>query len=266
MAAALVIAVAGGGYAAWRLTKAPAPAPAADGKPSAATAAPVRTPQPPTAAPATPDSQVRNTGAVASGADHPAGSANASTETHPAAKPVGQPTPPVSTPARQSPAVVQSATISPKPPQVTVAPTVTTTPRDTKQLEPTAPPAAAPPRIDPSADVERTEAAHVRETVESYVRAIGDKRMDLLRELFPGMSEEYRRGYEAMFASASDLSTRVSGTPTITVHGTTADAQFAYELEGRDPSRGNFNRHFSLRARLQRTDQRWILTSLEAAP
>lgn len=106
----------------------------------------------------------------------------------------------------------------------------------------------------------------MRETVESYVRAIGDKRMDLLRELFPGMNEEYRRGYEAMFSGASDLSTRISGTPAITVRGTTADAQFAYELEGRDPSRGNFSRHLSLRARLQRTDQRWIFVSLDAAP
>ena len=90
--------------------------------------------------------------------------------------------------------------------------------------------------------------------------------MDLLRELFPGMSDESRRGYEALFAAASDLSTRLTGSPTVAVHGTMADAQFAYDLDGHDPARGNFSRHFSLRAKLQRTDQRWIFLSLDAAP
>jgi hypothetical protein len=80
------------------------------------------------------------------------------------------------------------------------------------------------------------------------------------------MNEEYRRGYEALFSAASDLSTQLSGTPAISVHGATADAQFAYDLEGHDPTRGSFNRHFSLRAKLQRTDQRWIFLSLDAAP
>jgi hypothetical protein len=90
--------------------------------------------------------------------------------------------------------------------------------------------------------------------------------MDVLRQIFPAMNEEYRRGYDALFAAASDLSTQLTGTPTISVHGTTADAQFAYDLEGHDPTRGAFSRHFSLRAKLQRSDQGWIFLSLDAAP
>jgi hypothetical protein len=105
----------------------------------------------------------------------------------------------------------------------------------------------------------------VRETVESYVRAIGGKRMDVLRQIFPGMNEGVRRGFEALFANASDLSTQLVGTPTVTVQGTTADAEFVYEVKGQDPSRGAFSQRPSLRAKLQRTDQGWIFQSVGAA-
>jgi serine/threonine protein kinase len=148
------------------------------------------------------------------------------------------------------------------------APPIATTPRDTKTA---AEPVAAPtplipekPRVDAAAEAERAEAARVRASLEAYVRAIGEKRIDALRQIFPGMNEESRNGFEALFRNVSDLSIQLVGAPTISVHGATADAEFAYDMSGRDPSRGNFSRRTTLHAKLQRTDQGWILISVGA--
>ena len=114
-------------------------------------------------------------------------------------------------------------------------------------------------------DAAEADATRVRETVESYVRAIGAKRLETLQQLFPSMSPQTRSGYEALFNSVSDLSTQLAGSPTITPHGTTADAEFGYDMRYRDPSRGNVNQHFTIGAKLQRTEQGWIILSLGAA-
>jgi hypothetical protein len=140
-----------------------------------------------------------------------------------------------------------------------------------QEVKPAAPAASPPvtleskPRVDP-AETERVEAVHARESVEFYVNAIGAKRMDLLQEIFPSMNESSRNGYEALFKNASDLSARLVGTPVITVHGTAADAEFVYDLKGNNPARGNFDQRLRFHAKMQRTEQRWIILSVGAAP
>jgi hypothetical protein len=138
--------------------------------------------------------------------------------------------------------------------------------RDTKPLEVATPPRAPAvsdnkPSVDAAAEA---EVARAREAVESYVRAIGAKRLETLRQIFPGMNQQTRDGYEAFFRNVSDLSTQLVGTPTITLHGSSADAEFVSEMKYRDPSRGNVNQNTTFRARLQRTDQGWIILSLGA--
>jgi hypothetical protein len=171
-------------------------------------------------------------------------------------------------PARPSPFVVQ-APVPAAAGSTAVTPPVNTPPRDTKVAEPVPPPpvvAESRARVDPAVETERVEAGRVRESVESYVNAIGAKRLDLLRQIYPGMNESSRNGYEALFKNASDLSARLVGTPVITVHGTAADAEFVYDLKGHDPARGNFDQRLGVRAKLQRTDERWIFLSLGATP
>ena len=72
--------------------------------------------------------------------------------------------------------------------------------------------------------------------------------------------------YEALFKNASDLSARLVGTPVITVHGTAADAEFVYDLKGNTPARGNFDQRLRFHAKMQRTEQHWIILSVGAAP
>jgi serine/threonine-protein kinase len=257
-----VIVVGGGAFGIWRLTNETTvrrDTGSAASPPTAA--APATVPEAPKSHA---DSQTQGPPSV--GASDGAAPAPRATQPQRGAK--TQPQEASATTARSSTAVVQSATPAPSSSNPVLPPPVSTTPRDTKPMEQAPPPNVVDvkPRVDPTVEAERVEAGHVRESVESYVRAIGTKRMDVLRQIFPAMNEEYRRGYEALFSAASDLSTQLSGTPAISVHGATADAQFAYDLEGHDPTRGSFNRHFSLRAKLQRTDQRWIFLSLDAAP
>ena len=66
--------------------------------------------------------------------------------------------------------------------------------------------------------------------------------------------------------STSDLSARLVGTPVITVHGTAADAEFVYDLKGNNPARGNFDQRLRFHAKMQRTEQHWIILSVGAAP
>jgi hypothetical protein len=137
-------------------------------------------------------------------------------------------------------------------------------PRDTKSVEVApapAPPAGDKARADAAAEAEVTRA---REALESYVRAIGAKRIETLQQLFPSMNQQTRDGYDAFFKNVSDLSTQLIGTPTVTLHGTGADAEFVSEMKYRDPSRGNMSRRTTYRAKLQRTDQGWIILSLGA--
>ena len=259
-AAAAIVVLASGSFAVWRLTRGSA---ASDTGAKTALqpspTAPASTA--PAAAPSPVDSQVLHTPAVAT-------NDRASAPTHPlepprsskAANPQAQPST-----SRQPARVVQSA--APQlPNSVQTAPPVVTAQRD-RAVEAPPPPVVleSKPRVDAAAEAERAEVPRVRDAVESYVRAIGAKQMDLLRQIFPGMSSEYRNGYDALFRSVSDLSAQLTSAPVITVHGTTADAQFAYDLTGSDPSRGHFTQHASMRVKLQRTDQRWIFVALESA-
>ena len=259
VAAAAIVVIGGGAFAAWRLTsgRAPSPEPSAPSTPTAVvppSAAPQRVVTPPV------DSQTRNAPSVAAN-----GRTTAPTHTAEPPRSTKAVTDRGRAPGQQpSSAVVQAATPSPVPSTVT-APPVSTTARDTKPVE-TAPPAQveSKPRVDVAAEAERAEAGRVRDAVESYVRAIGAKQMDVLLQIFPGMSGAYRSGYGAMFRDVSDLSTQLATPPTITVHGATADAQFAYDLSGNDPNRGHFTQHATMRVKLQRTEQRWVFVSLEA--
>ena len=252
---AAVVLLAGGGFTAWRLTRKPLPlAPASTARPVAATptGAAHQTPAAPQV-----DSQATNSEVAA-----------APQRTTPPPRGAGA-TPASKTRQDQSsvakqPAVVQSAAPSASPTPIPAAPPVTTTAAGTANASPPSP-VDTKPRVDVAAEAERAEAGRVRDAVEAYVRAIGAKQMDMLREIFPGMSAEYRNGYDAMFRTVSDLSTQLTTPPTIAVHGATADAQFAYDLTGSDPNRGHFTQHAVMRVKLQRTDQRWIFVALEPA-
>jgi hypothetical protein len=149
-----------------------------------------------------------------------------------------------------SPAITQDPpTVAPNTPSVST----TAPPRDAKPLEvaPAAPPPvvtdAAKARAD-AAEAQRAEITRARESIESYVRAIGAKQLETLQQLFPSMNRQ----------------TQLIGTPDVSVHGNVADAQFVSEMKYRDPSRGNVSQRTSYRAKLQRTDQRWIILSLGA--
>ena len=257
LAAAAVLVIGGGAYAAWRLTR-QAGAPIAASVPAAAartdssrvaTLAPKQdtasssTVQPPQAPVKTPPPAPRTV---------PGRTAVTQSDTRAS---TGQ-APPI---VQQLPAPVVTGNVG--------APNVTApSQQQTKPVEQAPPPITeARPRVDSAAEAERAEAGRVRELVESYVRAIGDKRLDVLRQIYPGMGKDYRDGYDALFSGTSDLSVQLGGAPTITVHGNTADAQFAYDIRGNDPSRGTFTQHLSQRARLQRIDQRWVFVSLGSA-
>jgi hypothetical protein len=183
-------------------------------------------------------------------------------------KPATKP-PVVAAGAHQAPTASQPVVQNPAPNAAAPAtPSISTglPQRDTKPLEVATPPRAPAvsdnkPSVDAAAEA---EVARAREAVESYVRAIGAKRLETLRQIFPGMNQQTRDGYEAFFRNVSDLSTQLVGTPTITLHGSSADAEFVSEMKYRDPSRGNVNQNTTFRARLQRTDQGWIILSLGA--
>jgi hypothetical protein len=249
-----VVLLGGGLFAAWRLTRQTIAPPVSSARARTAIA-----PAPP------PDTRA----APVAFNEHAATAARP-IETSPATRPVTR-QPAATTPARPAPTaptVTKPASSSAATGSLAASTTPVTTPPETKALEPAPPPAVteSKPRVDSAAEAERAESARVRQTVESYVRAIGAKQMDVLRQVFPGMSEAFRNGYGALFQNASDLSTQLAGAPAITMHGNMADALFAYDLKGHDPSRGNFNQHLSVRARLQRTDRGWIFSSVGAAP
>ena len=243
---ALGVALLGGGlFVSWRLTR----------QTSAAASAPPRSATAPAPQPDT-------RGAPVAVNEHAATAATRRLETSPAPRPVTrQPT--ATTPARPVPDVTKPVLSSPQTgSQASTTPV--TPPPESKAVERAPPPAVseAKPRVDSAAEAERAETPRIRQALESYVRAIGAKQMDVLLELFPGMNDRARGGYKAMFESASDLSAQPTGAPTIAVHGSTADAEFAYDIKGYMSSRGNFTQHLSSRAKLQRTGPRWIIVDL----
>ncbi|HKW11055.1 MAG TPA: hypothetical protein VJO33_11800, partial [Gemmatimonadaceae bacterium] len=239
----------GGAFAAWLLTTrvTPPPPPIRDS---------VRAALPPQAR----DTQSR---AVATNESKPAPAAHIDTPRvakTPAQKPAAtSQTRPVAT-VVQSPSTTTSA-----PPPLTTQAVTTTPPRETKVPESAPPPVSeSKPKVDAAAEAERAETARVRDAIESYVRAIGAKRMDLLQQIYPSMNKDTRNGYDALFNGASDLSTQMVVAPNVTLHGTTADAEFTSEMKFRHPSEGNVTRRTTFRAKLQRTDQGWIFVSLGA--
>jgi serine/threonine-protein kinase len=256
-AAALVL-VAGGAFAAWRLTKStavPVQASVRVSRDSARTAP----------APAPSHDSQSAPAAIADQAKLTARPSDSARATKPAPK-----APATAMVTRREPAA--SPAITQDPPTVAPnTPSVSTTapPRDAKPLEvaPAAPPPvvtdAAKARAD-AAEAQRAEITRARESIESYVRAIGAKQLETLQQLFPSMNRQTRDGYDAFFKGVSDLSTQLIGTPDVSVHGNVADAQFVSEMKYRDPSRGNVSQRTSYRAKLQRTDQRWIILSLGA--
>jgi hypothetical protein len=180
--------------------------------------------------------------------------------------------PPAAIVTHSDPTASQAVTQAPATTVAPVTPSITTTtpPRDTKPLEVAPLPAAAAPVNDAkaradAAEAQRAEVARARESIDSYVRAIGAKQLETLQQLFPSMNRQTRDGYDAFFNSVSDLSTQLIGTPDVSLHGATADAQFVAEMKYRDPSRGNVSQRTSYRAKLQRTDRGWIIVSLGAA-
>jgi serine/threonine-protein kinase len=255
VAAAIVVVVGGGAFAAWRLTRQVAPPP----EPPAQTTDSSRVAAPP--APVRRDTQpapVSTNGTNKTPATR--------VDTPRVSKAPAQKSAPVSQQVRPVAPVVQSA-----PPTTSGAPVttqaITTPPRETK-----VPDAAPPPpvvsesksKVDAAAEAERAETARVRDAIESYVRAIGAKRMDLLQQIFPSMNKQTRDGYNALFSGTSDLSTQMVVAPSVTVHGATADAEFTSEMKFRHPSEGNVTRRTTFRVKLQRTDQGWIFVTLGA--
>jgi serine/threonine-protein kinase len=247
-AVAAIVVVGGGAMAAWRLTRSTAtpvqPAPSRDSvKASVAT---TRDTQP----------------APVAVASEPATSRRTDTAKAPAKPPA------VATVTRRAQTITQPVTQVPAATTGTPsAPAISTglPQRDTKPVE--VAPAPTPPIGDNKARADaaaEAEVARAREALESYVRAIGAKRIETLQQLFPSMNEQTRDGYDAFFKNVSDLSTQLVGTPTVTLHGTTADAEFVSEMKYRDPSRGNMSRRTIYRAKLQRTDQGWIILTLGA--
>jgi hypothetical protein len=111
-------------------------------------------------------------------------------------------------------------------------------------------------------DVIEVERGKIREAVDAYVRGIGAKRLDDLLKIFPGMTQQVRDGYERLFRDASDLSAQIIGTPNVSIHGTTADAQFVYEMKYRTADRGTQVQQLQWAAKLQRADQGWVITSI----
>ena len=149
------------------------------------------------------------------------------------------------------------------PPQPVIAASTTTAAAAASVSSPAAAPVETKPRDDAAA-ADAAEQARVAATIEQYVQAMGNKRVDVMRRLYPGMSEGSRRGFEALFAVATDVTTRVIGAPSVTVRGTSADAQFTYEMTGHDPTRGNFTQRPAMRAHLQKTGDGWIIQSIAA--
>jgi len=128
-----------------------------------------------------------------------------------------------------------------------------------------APVATVDPAIAAAAATERAESARIRESVDTYVRGIGSRQIELLRQVFPSMPGENQKGWEMMFKMANDLSAQLIGTPLIVVHGAVGDANFVIEMKGRSADQGPFTRRSSVHARLQRTDRGWIFSSLDVS-
>ena len=257
---AAVLLVASGAFAAWRLTRQGAPP--VQRAPVSRDSFPIA---PPSSAPARDTQSLPAAVTTLAKGPVPPTDTTHSTKAHskpPAAPGATRPQAAAGQVASQAP----STTVTPS----TQSLSTTTTPRDTKPLE-VAPAAAPPPPVvsdaakaRADAEAQRAEIGRARESIESYVRAIGAKQLETLQQLFPSMNRQTRDGYDAFFKSVSDLSTQLVGSPDINVHGTTADAQFVSEMRFRDPSRGNVSQRTSYRAKLQRTDQGWIIQSLGA--
>jgi hypothetical protein len=179
----------------------------------------------------------------------PAGGGSA-TPANPASQPAGVTSQPVTQPLTAPPVSVSTggATV-PKP----------TVPATTVTVDPAAEAAAA------AAAADRAEAARIRESVDTFVRGIATRQIDLLRRAWPSMPADNRRGYEAMFKDASDLSAQLIGTPEVVVRGNAGDASFTVEMKGQSSARGAFSVRTQYRAKLQRTDQGWIFATLQSA-
>jgi serine/threonine-protein kinase len=127
------------------------------------------------------------------------------------------------------------------------------------------PAATVDPSVAAAAAAERVESGRIRESVDTFVRGIATRQIGLLRQVWPSMPDPNQKGYEAMFKDASDLSAQLIGAPAIVVRGTNGDATFTIEMTGRSSARGTFTQRTSFHARLQKTDQRWIFSTLDVS-
>ncbi|HEX5438684.1 MAG TPA: protein kinase [Gemmatimonadaceae bacterium] len=125
------------------------------------------------------------------------------------------------------------------------------------------PPAAAatapaqPPATDASA-----QTARITSVLQRYVAALGARQITIMRELYPGMPDREREGFAALFAHATDLSATPTGTPTVTLDGATATADFGYTLSFFLPAQGQQTSPFRWHAALRQTADGWRITTL----
>lgn len=181
----------------------------------------------------------------------------------PAAEPAGPapatpvavtPTPgPAAPPPRQG-----GAEPRPRPPAV-VSPAVST-PAVTPPPVVAAPVPAGPTAEERAAEEERAEIGRVQQMLTQYMQALDGRDAATLRRLHPGADT---RSVEER--SLTDWSARLVAAPTVTVAGTTGQAEFRYVLSFFHPSMGTSRSTVTARAGLQRTGDGWRIVRLDAS-
>ncbi|HEY0529898.1 MAG TPA: protein kinase [Gemmatimonadaceae bacterium] len=176
-------------------------------------------------------------------------------------------TPPARTPARNDPPKVttranQVAVVSAPPPTQPVV----QNPIVQQQLTQSAPavvphPLPTPPRDSSTPTPSPATAADISPTVQAYARAIESKDIGAIRRVYPGLTGEQQRGFEAFFQAARSINVtfsvaNVDGTPT------TADARLVGSYEYVTTSGKSQREPVSFAASLRREGGGWRLVSV----
>jgi hypothetical protein len=120
---------------------------------------------------------------------------------------------------------------------------------------------AAPPAPNPNANAP----AEIIAVVRGFVQALASRRMDQLRSVYPGMSEQQQRSWQALLGSrdVTDLTAVLSDQAAPTIYDSTASVTFTVTLGFRTQASGRQERTIPYLATLARTPGGWRLHTLQ---
>jgi hypothetical protein len=163
--------------------------------------------------------------------------------------------------------VEKAASIAVRPPPPAVESTAhQPVPAPLPTLPPAALPTATPHTPQPGVDAaaaERADAAAVAAVIGEYVQAYNARDLEAMRRVYPSMSATAQAGFKKTMQEATDWSVKLTRPPAPRVHGTSADADFSFDLAFFAPSVGRVRRTVTARATLQRGADGWRIQGLE---